>query len=230
MARHCSGDIEIIWTINVPEPLPKTSLDYKFPLRFIHNTQPKGFGANHNAAFQEAHGDIFCVINPDIRLTADPFPALLRCLETPQSGVVAPLVMNSNGQIADNARRFPTPWRILQRLLPGQRPLDYPIQENDIAADWVAGMFMLFPSDIYRELGGFDQRYFLYYEDADLCSRLRDTGRTVILCTHTHVIHHAQRQSHRNLKYLRWHIASMLRFFYSQCTWGRPGIHHRNES
>ena len=74
-------------------------------------------------------------------------------------------------------------------------------------------MFMVFRATVFRELGGFDERYFLYYEDVDLCWRLhRKKLRAAILPT-VRATHDARRTSHRSLRYLRWHTASMLRFF-----------------
>jgi hypothetical protein len=76
-------------------------------------------------------------------------------------------------------------------------------------------MFMLFPACTYQSVGGFDERYFLYYEDVDLCARLRLLGHEIVLCPDATVMHHARRASHRNFRYLRWHLGSMARFFLS---------------
>jgi GT2 family glycosyltransferase len=76
-------------------------------------------------------------------------------------------------------------------------------------------MFMLFPCHVFQDLKGFDERYFLYYEDVDICARMSLAGVRVALCPDIRVFHHAQRSSHRNMKYLKWHLASMLRFFTS---------------
>jgi GT2 family glycosyltransferase len=76
-------------------------------------------------------------------------------------------------------------------------------------------MFMLLRTTVFRQLGGFDDRYFLYYEDVDLCARIRLSGLDILQLPLPGVIHNAQRSSHRNPKYLRWHIGSMLRFFCS---------------
>jgi hypothetical protein len=84
-----------------------------------------------------------------------------------------------------------------------------------VTADWVAGMFMLFPRTVFAQLNGFDEDYFLYYEDVDLCGRLALAGWRVVVCPASRVVHHAQRSSHRSLTYLRWHITSMLHFFLS---------------
>jgi GT2 family glycosyltransferase len=80
-------------------------------------------------------------------------------------------------------------------------------------------MFMLFVAADYAALGGFDEDYFLYYEDVDLCVRLWCAGRRIVLCPQAAVLHAAQRASHRNLRHLAWHLGSMARYFIRH--WGR---------
>jgi GT2 family glycosyltransferase len=213
------ASIEVILTLNIPEPLPFAVADFPFPIKRIDNPSPQGFGTNHNAAFRLAGGKWFCVMNPDIRLNSNPFPALLACLAQPGAGVAAPLVLGVNGEIEDSARRFPSPLKIVCKTWGGCSGSDYAITDQPVYPDWVGGMFMLFPRSIYEAAGGFDQRYFLYYEDVDLCARLRLQGNLAILCPRARVVHHARRSSHRNFRYLRWHLGSMMRFFLSPVYW-----------
>jgi N-acetylglucosaminyl-diphospho-decaprenol L-rhamnosyltransferase len=214
--RYCGPEIETIVTSNVREENQIDFTKYNRPIRQIDNMTPKGFGANHNAALKTARGKYFCVLNPDIRLTNNPFPELLECIMTNRVGVVAPLVTNVEGKIEDNARRFPTPLKIMAKTLTGKQTPEYSTTSGDFSPDWVGGMFMLIPADIYEKLCGFDERYFLYYEDVDLCARMRLAGYDIRLCTKTKVIHNARRQSHHDYNYLRLHIASMIRFFLSK--------------
>jgi N-acetylglucosaminyl-diphospho-decaprenol L-rhamnosyltransferase len=179
----------------------------------IDNPHPKGFGANHNAAFRLAKGQMFCVLNPDIRLKIDPFPALIEALVSPQVGVAAPRILDTAGGTEDSARRFPTPSYILQKILGLTPKLDYRLDDSSLSPDWVAGMFMLFRQEVYAELNGFDERYFLYYEDVDLCRRLRKRGYEVRLLPTVSAVHDARRDSRRSLRHLRWHAQSMLRYF-----------------
>jgi GT2 family glycosyltransferase len=209
--------LEIVLTINVPESLPFDPEHSAVPIQVIHNAAPKGFGANHNAAFATARGDFFCVANPDIRIPEDPFPALTACLNNPRVGVAAPLVRAPDGSIEDSARRFPTPGvlfaKVFRRILRVPAALDYPTGDPIIYPDWVAGMFMIFKRETFARAGGFDEGYFLYYEDVDLCARLRANGLGVAQVTTRHVIHAARRTSHTNPRYAGWHLRSMLRFF-----------------
>jgi N-acetylglucosaminyl-diphospho-decaprenol L-rhamnosyltransferase len=223
LAEHVATPIELLLTVNIPEAATPDLSRLPFPARAVHNAKPRGFGANHNAAFRESHGEFFCVVNPDIRLESDPFPALLSCLLRPDAGLTAPRIHSPRGAVEDNARRFPTVWTILRKALGGALEIDYPVTGTDpVVADWVAGMFMLFPRNVFEEIGGFDERYFLYYEDVDLCARLGARGRRVLLCQAATVIHDARRQSRRSLRYLRWHFASMIRFFLTRYARARP--------
>lgn len=210
LAARVRTPIEVLLTVNVPEPLPFDPARSGVPLRILSNTRQKGFGANHNAAFKESRGRHFCVLNPDIRLERDPFPALIDCLSDPRTGVVAPVIRNPAGQIEDHVRSFPTPWTIAHKALFGGG-LDHAIGTE--YPDWVGGMFMLFPREVFEEVGGFDEGYFLYYEDVDLCARLAAGGRRVRVCHAAGAIHAARRESRRSLRYMRWHLSSMLRFF-----------------
>lgn len=220
IATHCTAlPLEVILTLNLPEVLPFMLDKFAFPIHVIRNGQSLGFGANHNQAFKHATGRYFCVINPDIRFSMNPFRVLIAYLESAQLGIVAPVVLNEQGGVEDSARHFPTPLKILCKAFGKCKGSDYVICDTTITPDWVGGMFMLFRHAVFQQLGGFNERYFLYYEDVDLCARLRLQGYEVMLVPHAQVVHHAQRSSHRNLRYLRWHLQSMLRFFLSSSFW-----------
>ncbi|MDQ3267810.1 MAG: glycosyltransferase family 2 protein [Pseudomonadota bacterium] len=207
--------IELILTLNLDEILPFAIESFAFPIKIIRNPIPMGFATNHNQAFTCAAGQFFCVMNPDVRLNDNPFQVLLACLQDSVVGVAAPLVLSMSGEIEDSARRFPTPLKIFCKAFGRCKGSDYLVKNNPIFPDWVGGMFMLFPRQVFKKLGGFDQRYFLYYEDVDLCARLRLKGYEVAICPDAKVIHLARRSSHQNFKYLKWHLMSMMRFFCS---------------
>ncbi len=217
LTQYCDAlTFEVILTLNLDEPLPFVVDEFSFPLKIIRNPKPLGFAANHNQAFAQTTGRFFCVINPDIRLIGNPFPILQACLHDTAVGVVAPLILNEQGEMEDSARRFPTPLIILRKLFGLRKNGDYAINDQPLFPDWVGGMFMLFTRELFTAIGGFDDRYFLYYEDVDLCARLTLRGYKICLSPKSKVIHQAQRTSHRNLKYFKWHVVSMIRFFLSQ--------------
>lgn len=208
----CAEVSQIIVTCNVPESL---ILPLSEKLEQIDNFSPQGFGANHNAAFTQCRGSFFCVLNPDIELVDNPFPALLDCLARKDVVLAAPLILSPTGGVEDSARHFPTLTSLLRKIFLGDEGRYVIDQESPILfPDWVAGMFMLFRTEAYAALAGFDERYFLYYEDVDICRRAKLHGWRVALYPGVASIHDARRASRRSLKHLRWHLASMVRYLW----------------
>lgn len=210
--RHCAERVVLVLTENIPDPTPLATETLSCPVERIANNQVKGFGANHNAAFKHCQTPYFCVVNPDIRLPADPFAALLLALADPRVAVAGPLVQSPAGGIEDSARRFPTAESLLKKIFVEKKQPDYPTTQGPLKGDWLAGMFMLFRSDAYRSIGGFDEAYFLYYEDVDLCRRLHAADRTVLYVPAAEVVHDAQRASRRDPRLALQHLKSALRF------------------
>jgi N-acetylglucosaminyl-diphospho-decaprenol L-rhamnosyltransferase len=210
-----ASQIEVILTENIPDSVRLNSADYPFGIRHITNATRKGFGANHNAAFAVARGTNFCVVNPDVRLRGDPFPALLQVLRDPAVGVVGPTAIGPDGEMQNNARRFPTGRSLAMKILSRTNPIEYDHTASVFYPDWIAGMMMMFRSSTYRDIGGFDERYFLYYEDVDICARIRATGRTVAAEPAATIIHDANRQSWRSPRFTLMHLRSMVRYLSS---------------
>ena len=209
------SDISVVVTLNLPETLRFDPAGFTFPVTALQNAPPAGFGANHNKAFRAGPSDYFCVCNPDIRFDSDPFPSLAEALAEPEVGLAAPAVVDSNGSIQDNIRRQITLWRLLRRSLPGARGLEYRHGEADrLRPDWVAGLFMFFSAEVFADLQGFDERFFMYCEDADICARLRRSAGEIVYLPEVHVIHDAQRASHRDLHHLYWHARSLSRLLW----------------
>ncbi len=204
---------EILLTLNIPEDKGFLA-DFKdLPITLIENMQPKGFGENHNAAFARSLGEVFIIVNPDIRAPKLDLTPLTILVAGPKVGACAPRVLSTAGITEDSARRFPTIPRLLTRVLLRRRNPDYDLSGPDlIPVDWVAGMFVAFPRAAYQAVGGFDTRYFMYMEDADICRRLRRLGYKVVVDGSTNVVHDARRASRWNLRHLSWHTRSALRF------------------
>lgn len=223
LARHVLDDLntlcadviaEVILTINVDEAVSLSPPHCAFPVRVLHNSSPKGFGENHNAAFRVSSGDYFCVLNPDIRLSSDPFPKLLELAVHDGVGVVAPSIIAPSGILEDSVRTFPSPVELLRKALGGESAV-HRGYGSVLEPDWIAGMFMLFPRAVFEEMDGFDERYFLYYEDVDLCARLALKGYKRLVCTDVQAVHDARRASRKNLRYALMHLRSICRFFSS---------------
>ena len=212
--RFTGASFEILLTLNIPEDRGFHTDFNDLPIQIIENEKPKGFGANHNTAFKNSHGEVFMVVNPDIRAPKLDLSQLTSLAVMQGVGACAPCVCDAGGNIEDSARKFPTMRRILARVLLGRRDLDYDLSRGSpVSVDWVAGMFIVFSREVFEEVGGFDdRRFFMYLEDADICRRISKKGYKVLVNPCVQVVHMAQRASRRNLQHMRWHIISMARF------------------
>lgn len=209
--RHCEPWIDkLLLTINIDEPDLVTGTDWGLRLEVIRNSQAKGFGANHNAAFTRCESEWLLVLNPDIRLENDVLRELLRGAPT-HSGMTAPRIMEPGKLSPEPYRDLLTPCEIVQRRRPGYRPPPQPA--------WIPGMFMLFRAQAFRQIGGFDPRYFMYGEDFDVCARLRLHGWRIHIAEHLSVRHDARRASRREWHHLRWHCVSLLKVWLSPAFW-----------
>jgi N-acetylglucosaminyl-diphospho-decaprenol L-rhamnosyltransferase len=214
-------DFNVILTLNLPEELPLDLSTLPFEIIVIHNDIPKGFGENHNAAFTRCESEFFVILNPDVRLLEDPFDVIMGYLRRSPYTICAPLVVDEKGQLENSARFFPTPLyltkKLIYKLLNIELNTDQ-IPESELAyfPDWVAGMFVVVASKAFEKINGFDESYHMYYEDVDFCMRAKVAGYNAVVLKDAKVIHEAQRDSHRKIRHLIWHLQSALRFFASK--------------
>jgi GT2 family glycosyltransferase len=208
------ASFEVLITLNIAESGVAAG-SYPFPVRVISNPAPKGFGANHNAAFLRSRGHFYAILNPDIRMRSLDVAYLLRLFDSSAVGAVGPAVRSSCGAYEDSARRFPTLLTLLRKAAFGAGRVDYrsSLEAGEpFEVDWLAGMFIVFRREAFAAVQGFDERFFMYYEDVDICRRLRARRWSIMLQPAASVIHDAQRASHRSLTHMRWHAASALRY------------------
>jgi cellulose synthase/poly-beta-1,6-N-acetylglucosamine synthase-like glycosyltransferase len=211
--RYCRAAIaRVIVICNVPEPLPFAIGDFGLPIEIMVNAHPKGFGANHNQTLARCATDWFLIVNPDVRLARDVITALLERAGE-RDALLAPQEVTADGMPLDGTRGPITPLELLRRRILG-RPAPPPRRGG-----WVKGMFMLARADALRQVRGFDERFFLYGEDADLCARLMLAGWRIVHVPQIIVTHGWQRGSRRSLRHLRWHVASLLRLWSSPTFW-----------
>ena len=211
--------VEILLTLNIPEDESFIS-DFRNYIRVIRNEKPIGFGENHNNANLHTDRDWFVVLNPDVRCDPNVFSLLVAAHNISGAGVVAPRVLNVNGNTEDSVRHYPTLTRIfkrvLYRLLGRRLESDYQLKDgHHIKIDWAAGMCLLFRSSDFRNVGGFDTRYFMYLEDTDICRRLNLANYPAVIVPEVRIIHDARRATGRNLKHFRWHLSSLMRFIFT---------------
>jgi len=209
--EHTSEKLEIIITLNTPKDSASHILKTRHKTKIIKNRHKRGFGENHNRAFSCSKGDYFCVMNPDIILVNDIIGGIVSFAQKncPENfGVIAPKLLDSKGNLQDNSRLIPSPKDLFFRLF----IRDYS-RWISLNPDWVAGMFMFFNKYAFEDVGGFDEKYYMYCEDMDICCRLKEKGYKVIYNPKFCAIHNAQRNNRKNLKHAYWHAQSLFKFY-----------------
>lgn len=207
--------VHFVLTLNIEED-ESFLQGIKLPLQIIRNAKPLGFGHNHNNAFDVLDSDFFLILNPDIRIYEEITLSFIDS-NAKSWGCFGPLVYSSGDNFEDSARKFPSIWRITKRVLFNKRSSDYPDSTEKtlpISVDWIGGMFVLFKSSVFKNVGGFDTNYFMYLEDADICRRIHACGYDVLLTPNLRVIHDARRSTLKSWRHFRWHLRSMVRFLF----------------
>jgi N-acetylglucosaminyl-diphospho-decaprenol L-rhamnosyltransferase len=172
-----------------------------------------GYGEAINAGARQARGEFFAVLNADIRfLSPDTVPRLAHHFMHSQVGLVAPALELPDGRLQDSARRTPTPLNLMFRRWIGDER-GWVRRGGDV--EWTVGAFWIVRRCAWERLGGFDERYFLYFDDVDYCHRLRTAGWSVRFDPTVRAIHAFGGASRRPLTAwaTRHHIRSAQRFF-----------------
>jgi GT2 family glycosyltransferase len=198
----------------------------EFPaIHLIENKQTYGFAQNNNIGAARAQGNYMLILNPDIILLPDAIDILYNYLRENESvGIVAPKLLNPDHSIQCSARNFMNIKLLIYRAftLGNDNTRNATVQayltpelsnEQPAIVDWCLGAALLFRSDFYRELGGFDEHFFLYVEDADICQRCWFAGKSVVYHPQAQMIHMHQRKSAHFSKKTLIHLKSHYYFF-----------------
>jgi N-acetylglucosaminyl-diphospho-decaprenol L-rhamnosyltransferase len=181
--RH--GDFEIVVVDNdsvEPPVLPSG-------VRLIRNKENVGFARAHNTGIAASDGDPVVLINPDTVVEGDFFEHLdIFVSKNPRAGIVGPRILDAEGKLQLSARReisalsgFLGRTSLLTRLFPKSSLVksQFPAvtdQSRPTSVDWVSGACMVVRRETLRDIGPLDERFFMYFEDADLCRRARGAG------------------------------------------------------
>ena len=149
-----------------------------------------GYGKANNLGAARAHGEYLLIINPDTTLERDALEKMLQYLEShPEVGILGPQLILPDGSIRDSYRTFPTPLDIfikrtwLRFFFPKRMGgyLQWGHNPHDVrSVDWIVGACLFLRKDFFEALGGFDPRFFLFFEDTDLCRRAASLGKKVV--------------------------------------------------
>ncbi len=205
----------------------------QFPgVHLIANEANVGFGAANNQAIRRARGRCVFILNPDTILEEGTLSALVGFLDArPDAGAVGPMILNPDGTFAPESRRaFPTPevalYRIsgLSRLFPrsprfGRYNLTHLPREAVCEVDALSGACIMARRSVLTAISegdppeAFDEGFFMYGEDLDLCFRIQQSGAGIFYTPETRIIHYKGESTKKGeLRYVRLFYGAMLRF------------------
>jgi N-acetylglucosaminyl-diphospho-decaprenol L-rhamnosyltransferase len=226
---------EILLVDNVPRGGMGAALaNLEVPVRVFENARQLGLSANVNMAAAQARGRHLLILNPDTEHAAGRIADAIAFLAGhPTVGLLGCTLLNPDGTPQQSFRRFPDPAFLLARWLGAAHwPWQPPFYRRGLMqgeggaaphpVDWVFGAAMLLPMALFREVGGMDEDYRLYYEDVDLAWRLRRAGWQTWMFPSLSFVHAHQRTSARRpfSAPWRWHVRSGLRFLWrSRARW-----------
>lgn len=205
---------EILVVDNTETPDLDEAFQSEFPeVRVLASGKNLGMGAGNNFGVREAKGTFFLILNPDTIVRADAVRILFDFMrERDDVGIAGPKLLNPDETLQYSCLRFPRVWTpILRRTFLGRFAADHLGRylmadfdhESTRDVDWMIGSCLMIRSDFYRNMGGFDERFFMYFEDIDLCRRAWRAGFRVVYCPQAVVVHDHTRGSART----RWFIA-----------------------
>ncbi len=179
-----------------------------------------GFGAAHNLVIEKISSDFHLILNPDIVFSSSIISSLINELyENPNVAFVTPKVLYPSVKPQYICRKHPTLFDLLNRKLKISKEQFFNREYRDrdlqkpFYPDFIHGCFMLFKTTDFKNLKGFDERFFLYMEDADICRRIDEIGKKKLYYPKVEIIHHHQQGSSKSLKLFIIHTSSAIKYF-----------------
>lgn len=223
---------EVIVVDNHPEARLPETLAIDFPeVIFLSAPKHLGFGGAQNFAFSKSRGRNILVFNPDIFVSYGNLEALVAFLDQHEDvGACGAQLRNADGSLQDSCYRFDRPFiKVLRRTPLRTWPrvrtwiAHHLMQDTDrtetMDVDWLMGACILLRREVFEMIGGFDERFLLYFEDTDLCRRIWMMGKRVVYYPSVVMVHYHRREGSQGNLFLQmfqranWlHLQSWLRY------------------
>ncbi|MFA6321999.1 MAG: glycosyltransferase family 2 protein [Candidatus Buchananbacteria bacterium] len=237
LLRHCLNSIyvnsagielEIFVVDNASTDQSVEMVRSEFPeVKVIANQQNLGFGRANNLALTQAQGKNILFLNPDTLIKKNCLANILTFLNhNPQAGIVGCQHLNPDLSLQPSVRRFPSFWPIfliiskIAKIFPNlntlnnylARDFDYNLTQ---LVEQVAGSFMMIRHEVIDEIGGFDESFYLWFEEVDLCRRAVNAGWQVWYFAESQIIHYGGQSFSQQLtlKKQRIFLQSAWRYF-----------------
>lgn len=227
--EHTPGDLSLYVVDNAsPDGCGRklAATDFKDSrVQIITLPENLGFGRGHNTVLPFLKSRYHFILNPDVILPNDVLHELACWLDAhPQAAMATPQLYYPDGRIQNLPRRKPTPWLLFARQLAPRFPgslfdrsdRHYTMQDEDLSRphsiEFCTGSFMAVRTEIFQQIGGFDEDYFMYVEDADITQKILREGK-VFLVPQCRAVHAWHRAPARDAGKFKMQLISMIRYF-----------------
>lgn len=207
-------------------PIKNLEFEENDKIEYIHSDKNVGFGAGHNLVMSRIsmESNYHLILNPDVDFDAGIFNELIEQLEKDKDlAFIAPKVLFPNGDFQNSCRRYPKFSELFFRRFPlfsffAKRIINHGVYtdknlEEPFYVDYLTGCFHLYKTEDFIKIGGFDERYFLYMEDVDICKKVDEIGKKKMYYPKVHIYHVLKRGSSKNFKLFMRHTISMIKYF-----------------
>lgn len=223
-----SIDFELIYVDNCSTDGSVEFIQQHYPqVEIIRNETIRGFSENNNIGARQSRGEYILILNPDIILLPNAIDNLYNYYKTDSSiGILVPKLLNLDSSVQNSVRTFFNLKTMFYRFLYyGRDDLSSAViqryllrnfnKEKTQEVDWALGAAMFFDRNWFNQLKGFDEGYFLYVEDVDICFRSWKLGKPVVYLPNSTFIHAHQKISRRGWNRSKLiHIKSAIRFLF----------------
>lgn len=210
-----------------------SNIKQKLAITLVNSPKNLGYGGGNNLGVKKAKGKYLWFLNPDTIVNDGVIDQLVKFLENnPQVGIVAPTITHENGssyQIQGSTDLTPLATIFSHSFLAKLWP-NNPIRRQHLLFDTdqaltrevgaAPGSVLMISRKLFNEVGQFDENFFLYYEEHDLCKRIRNIGKQVYILAKPKVIHIGGQSSRKSTASLADHYFKQSRFYYHQKHFG----------
>ena len=207
-------------TKDIEKHINREAVEYYFVGKNI------GFGAGHNIALEKIkdESEYHLILNPDVNFDSNILNQLTNQLDLDEElAFIAPKVLFPSGGFQNSCRRYPTFKELFFRRFPLFKNISKKIIEKGVYADknleksfyaeYMTGCFHLYRTEDFVKIGGFDERYFLYMEDVDICKKIDKMGKKKMYYPSVHIHHVLKKGSSKSFKLFIRHTTSMIKYF-----------------
>jgi len=213
--NYLNFDFEIIVVNNDSREKLQNIIKEFSEVKIIQNERNLGFGKAVNLGAEKAEGSYLFLLNPDARLVDGKLrDALEISRRNEKIAVIGPRIINKEGQTQEWICGFETSFLdLIRNNLGASRSRKIWNRPKKIFVHWVSGVAMIIDKKIFKDLGGFDEKFFMYFEDLDLCKRIKNCGKKILYFPELEIFHESGGSAENKQQQKKYYYESQEAYF-----------------